>query len=260
MKQIMPLVPAKHRSTVAESFADLLNYNLLQPPNAGAAAVGAKERLRQWQSLSGRVTPPNIVPLAGGACAGVGAGVLLALALVKGGVPATLGPPFAILLAIVCAPLGSILAMRFWGAASFYGGMMLVVLNERRSRIYPAKVTAQVEAYVPKSLLAWRSHDWRYHRGQPYLWTHYEVGKRLPNRPLTTADYLLNENDGYRARDVAVYARRNTNRMISRNAEDFLDADAQNTEEESRWAEIMPWLTPPLLLGVGLVMFVMSAG
>ena len=89
---------------------------------------------------------------------------------------------------------------------------MLVVANERRSPIRRQLVTGQSRAWIPKALLFWRSHEWRYNNGRPYLWLMLPATKRIEETLKTTLDYLQLPNDPYRAKDAAVYAQRSWNR------------------------------------------------
>ena len=135
--------------------------------------------------------------------------------------------------------------------------MMLVVVNERRSIIRREMVTGQVEVWIPKALLFWRSHDWRYLNGKPYLWLQLPYGTRIQNTLKSTLDYLRLPNDPHRAKDAAVYARRSWNRMISDSALDFADIDKGETDD-SRVKELLPWISAGSFLSAGVLLVLLT--
>ena len=258
MAKVMPRVPEHQRALVARAFADLQEYNLLQP-YLGQAGRGVQERQRQWETLSGRRRSLNFTNIALGTIAGVVAGVVAGLVWADFGLPAIAGQTApTVILAVCFAPLGAAGAILFGGTGSYTKGMMLLIANERRALVFPEMVTAQAEVWAPKTLLAWRSHDWRYRKGQPYLWVQLPNEAIIQETLLTTGDYLTLENDHYRANDAAVYHRRSWNRMISDNALDFADVDAGDTQGDNRLMELMPFFIAGLIVIAGFLLVVMT--
>lgn len=254
LSEFIPLVIEDHRSTVVESFADLAKHNLLQPIRY--MNKGAEARRQQWNRLSGRTTKLDLTWVGVGTGLGVVTGAVLGLP-----VPPELFPfvPMPVVLALILAPVGGYAGHMFKASGSYYDGMILVIVNERRSFTRPEKVTAQARAWVPKSLVAWRSEDWRYTdaNGQPYLWVLIPDCQRVKDVLNGTRDYLQLPTDRYRAKDAAVYAQRSWNRMASDAALNCADADDGEFESDSRIKELMPYIIPGVIAACGplLVMF-----
>ena len=249
----MPLVSQDHRNTVLDAFSDIDRYNLLQPNQAMGKGVGV--RRRQWNRIAGgRSGKANFgwigIGLAGGAIVGLIAGLQMP--------PVSEEIPMSMLLALVLAPVGGYLGHLKSSFGAYYQGMMLVVVDERRSRIRREMVTGQVEAWVPKPLLSWRSHEWRYRDGRPYLWLQLPDGKRIQDELKTTLDYLLLPNDPHRAEDAAVYAQRSLNRMTSDNALDFADID-EGANDDNRLMEFMPYMTAAAIVLCGILLVIMTS-
>ena len=250
----MPLISEDHRQTVLEAFRDLDRFNLLQPNQAFGRGVGA--RRQQWNRIAGgRAGKVNHVWIGLGMVAGAVSGMIAGLQ-----VPPVLEQvPMSMVLAVVLIPVGGYGAHLLSASGAYHQGMMLVIVNERRSVIRPEMVTGEVEAWIPKALLSWRSHEWRYRDGQPYLWLQLPVGERIEKMLRSTVDYLLLPNDLFRAIDSAVYAQRSYNRMLSDSALDFADIEEGDTEGESRLKELLPWLTPPGIVLSGVLLVLMTS-
>ena len=244
-----------HRSTILEAFTDIDNYNLLQPTQAVGAGVQA--RRRQWNHIAGgQAGKANLWWIGLGLAAGAVAGLIAGLQVPSP--PLTIEIPMSPALALALAPVGGYIGHLLSGSGAYHQGMMQVIVNERRSLIRPEMVTGQVEAWIPKALLFWRSHEWRYRDGRPYLWLQLTAGKRIPELK-TTLDYLFLGNDLYRAKDAAVYAQRSWNRMISDSALDFADVDEGDTEGDNRLKELLPYfLAGGIVLG-GILLVIMTA-
>ena len=292
LKTILPRVSREHRAIVVEALEDLEKYNLLQPKHGRSNRQGVEARRRQWNKIAGgRAGKPDYRWMFGGVSLGVLAGAIIGMGLAaegmvyvpppepapvvegamptptptpdteeRGSLPALPFPvPMMIVMAVFLAPVGGIIGHMLGTMGGYYIGMMRVIVNERRSVIRPEMVTGQVEAWIPKALLSWRSHEWRYQGGKPYLWLHLPLGRRIQDELRGTQDYLLLQNDLYRARDAAVYAQRSMNRMVADNALDFADVDAGEKAGVDRLKEMMPFLVPVgiALLGVIIVMMVL---
>ena len=255
LAEVMPVVPDDHRQTFLEAIADLGNYNLLQPPPPGKPVPGGgAARRRQWHRIAGgQAGKLDVTWIGAGVVGGAIAGLILGLQVP----PIAEGVSMSLVLGILLAPLGGIFGHLLKATSGgFHDGMMLVVVNERRSIIRPEMVTGEVEAWIPKALLFWRSHDWRYRSGKPYLWLQLPYGERIQNSLKSTLDYLRLRNDPHRAKDAAVYAQRSCNRMISDSALDFADIDKAETGD-NRLKEYLPWLSAIgiVLVGFLLVLF-----
>ena len=249
----MPLTSEDHRPIVLEAYQDLGRYNLLQPNQAFGKGVGA--RCKQWNRIAGgRAGKLNHMWLGLGIVAGAVSGLIAGLQIP----PVTDAVPMSILLAAALAPVGGYGAHLLSATGSYHQGMMLVIVNERRSRIRPEMVTGQVEAWIPKALLSWRSHEWRYQDGKPYLWLQLPITWRIEKTLRSTRDYLLLPNDLFRAKDSAVYAQRSYNRMLSDNALDYADVEEGDTSGDSRLKEVLPYLTPAAILIGGILLVVMT--
>ena len=245
--KIVAQVPESHRPTFAEALYNLTKYNLLQPDLARASGKGTEVRSQEWGRIAGRKTGswPTLY-VAGGLALGVLGGFIMSTQW-------WMWLSFAI-----CVPVGLAFAVWLSRVGSYEESMMRVVVNERFSRITPAKATAQAEAWVPKALLAWRSHEWRYRNGQPYLWTMLPHSTRIHAELISTIDYLDWPADPYRAKDVAVYEQRSINRMLSENAAQYAAVDADVGDDDRHLLQKHPWLGPVALMGGGLLIPVLS--
>ena len=251
----MPLVSEDHHSTVLEAFEDLGRFNLLQPNQAMTGGKGVQARRRQWNRMAGgREGRPNPVWIGAGLAFGAVGGLIASLQ-----VPAfSEYVPMPLLLAAVLAPVGGYVGHIFSSSGAYHQGMMLVVANERRSLIRPEMVTGQVEAWIPKALLSWRSHEWRYRDGRPYLWLQLPGGQRIEEELRGTLDYLRLPNDLHRAKDAAVYAQRSWNRMISDTALDFADVDEGDDGSDSWWKDFVPFMIAGGIAAGGLLLAMMT--
>ena len=256
MAKAMPLIAAERRSTFLEALADLERFNLLQPPQPGQMQAGVAARNRQWAKMRGGVgeTGANLMFLAAGAGGGALFGVFVAVAIP----PVFLISPFVIG-GLIGAAIGGFLGYALKGMNKYEQGMLRAIVNERLSPIRPEMVTGQVEAWIPKALLSWRSHEWRYIGGKPYLWFHLPVGTRIQGTLKGTLDYLMLPNDLYRARDAAVYAQRNWNRRISNAALDYADVDADEEGGDNKLLTLAPWILAGLILLVATLIVVMKS-
>ncbi len=202
----------------------------------------------------GRAGRPNHFLVAAGAVAGLVIGAILGLA-----VPADLliiSP--AVLAGLAGIPVGGYLAHLLGSQGAYHEGMMLVVVNERRSIITPEMVTGQAEAWIPKALLAWRAHEWRYTEGRPYMWLQLRPGEQIHDRLKSTLDYLLLRNDLYRATDAAVYALRSWNRMISDCALDFAQVDEGEDADGGPLKDLLPFLLAGGIVLAGILLVILT--
>ena len=256
LAEVMPVVPEDNRQTFLEAVVDLANYNLLQPPPPGKPVPGGgAARRRQWHQIAGGQAGKLDVAWIGiGVVGGAIAGLILGLQAP----PVTEGVSMSLVLGILLAPIGGTVGhvMKSKGGG-FHDGMMQVIVNERRSVIRTEMVTGQVEAWIPKALLFWRSNDWRYRSGKPYLWLMLPYGERIQNSLKSTLDYLRLPNDPHRAKDAAVYAQRSWNRMLSDNALDFADIDKAETGD-NRLKEYLPWLSAVGIVGTGILLVLLT--
>ena len=255
--EVIPLMPDKRREVFLAASADLTRYNLLQPNQAQANRDGVKARRSQWAAIAGgRAAMVSPMITIGGALGGAVAGAILGLLVPE--TPLTAFVPPVLLTAALGAVGGWILARTFGAPAGYNAGMIRVIANERRSPITPEVVTAQAEAWVPKALLFWRAHEWRYDRGQPYLWVHLPFGQRIHQTLRTTADYLLLPNDLHTAPSAAVYSQRSLNRLISDNAMDFAEADNPDDDGDNPFRELMPYLVAAAVVASGLLLVLLT--
>ena len=242
---------------------------MLQPK--GAPIKGVNARRRQWNAVSGgRAGQTNVGIIGVGLAAGVIAGLVIGLQADPLDVTAVidwLDVPLAmdtlslaLPLALAMGPVGAYAGHMLSASGTFQQGMMQVIVNERRSVIRPQMVTGQVEAWIPKALLSWRSHEWRYRAGKPYLWLQLELGKRIEHELKGTLDYLLLRNDLFEAQDSAIYAQRSMNRMISASAEDYAEVEQEEEDGYSRIAKLAPFLLAAGLLLSGVIVFILMSG
>ena len=237
------------RDVWLESWANLWRYNLLQPEQA-TSGPGAAVRRKEWNRLAGgRSGGVKWGYLAAGAAAGFLAGLVFGLLVPY--------PGASVLLGLIGAALGGYGGHLMSRTGSYHDGMILIVANERRSRIRKEMVTAESRIWVPKALVAFRAQDWRYVKGRPYLWLRLPYGVRVHEALTGTVSYLGLENDFYRAKDAAVYAQRAWNRMIAQNGDDYEVLD-EPVEEPNKIAEFGPWIGAGVILIAGVLMFVMT--
>ena len=233
---------------VIESYYGLGDANLLQPDQRFGSA--AKLRRDQWHRMAG-----GRAGQAQWGWIGLGALVGFVVGLIAGlGIPGELPP---MLVGLAAAPLGAFGGHVWSRAGSYYEGMVLIIVNERRSRIRKEVVTAQAEAWVPKPLVAYRSQDWRYAAGRPYLWLMLPFGARIHETLLRTDDYLTLSNDYFRAKDAAVYAQRSWNRMVSDNGDDYAHLD-DGESDENRMVELLPWIAAAAFVVSGVLMVLLT--
>ena len=251
MAEIVRSLSGGTRDIWVESWRNLWRYNLLQPEQA-ASGPGAAVRRREWNRLAGgRSGGAKWGYIAAGAALGFGAGLVFGL-----NVPL---PGSSLLLGLLGAALGGYGGHVASRTGSYYDGMILVVANERRSRIRKEMVTAQSRIWVPKTLVAFRAQDWRYVKGRPYLWLRLPYGVRVHEALGGTVSYLGLASDFYRAKDAAVYAQRAWNRMIAQNGDDYEVLD-EPVPEPNRIAEFGPWIGAGVILIAGILMFIMTVG
>ena len=216
---------------------------------------GAEARRRQWNAVAGgRAGRPNLAFVAGGVVAGAIAGAIFG----QLDLPLPEAFPTSLALAALLAPAGGYGGHMFSSSNAFQQGMMLVHVNERRSVIRPEMVTGQAEAWVPKALLAWRAHEWRYQDGRPYMWLQLAPGDRIEEQLHGTADYLFLANDLHRAKDAAVYAQRSWNRKISDSALDYADVDEGEEGKDNLLQELAPYLIAGVISLLGFLMVIMT--
>ena len=254
MAQIMTKTLESHRSVLAQAFADLSTYNMVQPATASQKGVAA--RGAQWDAVSGgKAGKPSHMILLIMALTGAVLGVLGGLIVKPEDLGGFSGLPYV--LPIPLAFFGALLGHQVGRSDSFYHGMMRVIVNERRTPIRPELVTGEVEIWIPKTLLSWRSHEWRYWQGRPYMWLQL-VEARIQDRLSGTLDYLLLPNDPHRAKDAAVYMQRSINRLITDSALDLADIDKGEEPEDSRLKEYAPWVVPALITIGSLLLVIMT--
>ena len=255
MTEIVRSLSGAQRDLWLDSFNNLWTYNLLQPDQA--LQRGAEVRRREWRRWTGgKGGGLKWHYIGAGAAAGFVAGLVLGLALPD---PAYPGLPLELLAGLLGAPVGGYGGHVMSRTGSYHDAMILIVANERRSRIRKHMVTAQTRAWVPKTLVAFRSQDWRYAGGRPYMWLMLPYGVRIHEAIRGTASYLSLPDDFYRAKDAAVYAQRAWNRMVSDNGDDYAALD-EPEEEVNRLTEIGPWLGAAVIVGAGILMFLLTLG
>ena len=235
-----------------ESWRNLWKFNLLQPEQA--MGRGTAVRRREWHRLAGgRTGGANLLYVVLGAALGFIVGLILGMSIPLEGLPVEL------IAGVLLAPAGGYGGYLMSRGGSYYDGMILIVANERRSRIRKEMTTAQSRVWVPKSLVVFRAQDWRYVKGRPYLWVMLSHGVRIHEAMSGTLSYLVLANDFYRAKDAAVYAQRAWNRMIAQNGDDYAVLD-EPVQEKNVWAEIGPWIGAGVIVIAGILMFVMTVG
>ena len=258
-----PTLPPERRSIVQEAHADLRRHPMTQPWLATPQGVRVRQAL--WRRAVGARAGPDrrVLRLALGAAAGLLAGWVLGIALLAWAVGIGFvdsdAPSVSLVTGLLAAAGGGYAGWAFGGAGDYKGSMMLTIVNERRSRKRKVMVTAQAECWVPKVLVQHRSHDWRYEGGLPYLWLMLPYGRRVEEMLHGTMDYLELAADPYRAQDDAVYAQRNSNRMVSDNALMHSAAD-DDGEPESQLAEWLPWFAFAGEIVAGILLYVLSTG
>ena len=257
-KHILDHTPEHQQNTVMEAFVDLRLHNLLQPNRA--LGPGVSKRQKQWENIVGGKTKGlNFTMIGLGGVAGMLSGLVMGLIPeLRTLLPIAIHP--SIILAVVAAAAGGYGGNYFSRTGSYHDSMMLVIANERWSVIRPELVTAQAEIWIPKALLAWRAHDWRYKEGRPYLWVHLTLGERIQDTLHHSTDYLLLQNDNYRAGDAAVYAQRSLNRMISDSALDYAEIESDSDAEANKLAELMPWFSAMGIVLGGILLVMMTSG
>ena len=221
-----------------------------------ASQKGIQARRRGWREMGrGRASGASWLYMFGGGIGAFFAGLIFALYLPD--LPEG-APPIELLTGVLLAPLGAYLGNVMGSrASSYYDGMVLIVANERRSRIRKQMATGMSWCFVPKDLVAHRAQDWRYVDGRPYLWLMLPYGQRVHGNLKGTVDYLGLENDPWRARDAAVYARRTWNRMITQSGDDFEVLD--EPPEQSKTIEVIgPWIGAAVIVGGGFLMLIMN--
>ena len=253
LSSILPRMSEDHRSTALEAVMDLGIHNMLQP---GAMGKGAQRKRDQWNRVAGgRAGQLNYTLIGIAGALGAVAGLIFGLQ-----VPPVGQAPMPLLMAVLGAPVGGYIGYLFGGAGAYHEGMMQVMVNERRSVTRPEMVTGQSRAWVPKVLLLWRAHEWRYQDGKPYLWLQLPVGRRIMQELSGTLDYLLQPNDQYRAKDAALYQQRNLNRAVSEAALDFADIDAGVLGDDNRLKELAPYLISAGFVFGGILLVLLTSG
>ena len=262
---LLPKVAPQHHELFIEAIDDLRKYNLLQPKKAAGMASGGKGedvRRRQWDRMvGGRRSQANIFLLAGGAIVAFVAGMVLSIVAQDFGVPETVGTiPTFMIGGLLVTPAGIYLGVFLNNTGSFTSGMMKIVVNERPSPIRPEMVSGEVELWVPKVLVAWRAHDWRYDGSQPYLWVQLQTGQTIHEEVRNTESCLELSVDNFRAKDAAVYAQRSFNTMISDNATIYADVEAGDTGDSGKFGELVPYLPPLAISAGGILLVIFSSG
>ena len=247
--EILTQTAEAYRSTLVESWLDLTRYNLLQPGALSTEArKGAKVRAQQWARMGGEehtAVPPVIWPVIGAAAAALVGGLI-------GLNPETRIVPIPALIG-GGAFLGAVSGYLYGQTRTtgFTAGMMRIIVNERASRIHPEVVTNQVEIWVPKSLVQWRSHEWREKDGQPYLMLMLPYGEFLQDHLTGTEDYLTLPNDPHRARNMAIYGQRTIGRMVGENAGTWATVDKNiKDQQKSEWNALMPKIAALVVIGL----------
>ena len=253
-EKVLPHVPREQQAVFIEALIDL-RYNLMQPDQATANREGALARQKQYRKIAGgRTAQPMWMVVAGGG-AGLMVGGILGLS-----VPPDMlfGLPPMIVTGLLGLPIGAYGSRFLVGMDAYRQGMMLVIVNERCSVIAPQKVTEQVRIWIPKALLAWRAHQWRYANRRPYMWLHLPIGERLHDEPRNTISYLALANDLHVAHNAAVYAQRTRNRDISNNAVDFADVDAGEDAGNEMLERLLPYAPVPIMVIGGILLTVLT--
>lgn len=252
LKIVMTQTPPQFHDLVLKSFQNLTRYNLTQP---SAHSAGAKVRQKEWSEMSGERNASGIWRFVFGLVLGAIGGYLVAIGLQQ---YPWAGDWVYIAAPVLCAITGA--ALIYLMPAGGNVGMVRIVVNERRSRARPQVVTAQKEIWVPKTLLAWRSHEWRYHLGEPYMWLMLPVRQRAQTALRNTLDFLLLSNDLYRARNSAVYAHRSWLKQVQDNALTLVDVEAGETDQTRTMDELLPWIAGTSLIIASGVMWMFSSG
>lgn len=251
--EVLPKTAQHQRANVLRSLRDLARYDMLQPPKGDQMGdrKGVAARRQQWRAMQGSSAGRlNIMLIGGLATGGFVVGAVLGLNL--GDIGVYIG-------AAVGGVVGGVVGYFMQAASGYYDGMMLLIVNERMSRIRPEMITAQARGYVPKSVVAWRAYDWRYQKGRPYLYLRLPLMARMHDRVQGTLDCLLLEVDSYKAQDAAVYVQRSANRRISDSALDHADTDDEGAEGESFLKEYGPYLLPVAIVLAGVLIVVLSS-
>ena len=270
MGEVLPHLAERHRSVFIEAMADLDSYNLLQPPpqvgrGAGQrprskmsrnAMEGIKRRTSQWQRMSGyNLGQAKALQAAALAVAGAVAGWVFGMSDEAQKIYE--GPLISMTLSLALGAVAGYAARFFTSSGSYYTGMLQVIVNERWSVIQPERVTAQAEIYIPKALLSWRAQDWQYNHGHPFLWLMLPQRVSVEMRLKHTLDYLMLPVDGYRAKNAAVYSRRNMNRILSATAEKYAEVEAPEEDEGQALTDRLPFFLAGGIVLAAVIMFVL---
>ena len=262
MSQLAPVldrIPANQLRVFGEAVDDLFRYNLTQPTHGDASPEGVKARVRQWGEISGRrqTVRARLLGIAA-IVAGAVAGFVLGIPLTQESVPDIFQP--SVFGAALGAGGGWFLGRFIRQSSGYHDGMMQVFVNERLTPIPRGEmVTAQAELWVPKALLAWRAHVWRYSNGRPYMWLRLPFGVRLLEAVEGTLSVLTLANDEYRAMDAAVYSQRSVNRMISDSGLDFAEIDNPGEEGNPMIELLLPYVPAVIMVGIGMLVVMMNA-
>ena len=261
MRLLVPVldrVPENQLKVFGEAVQDLFRYGLTQPDRADVSPDGVKARVRQWGEISGRRQTVRARLLGVAAIvAGTVAGFVIGIPLAQESLPDILQP--SVLGAVLGAGGGWFLGRFIRQSSGYHDGMMQVFVNERLTPITPAMATAQVELWVPKALLAFRAHEWRYSNGRPYLWLRLPYGVRLLEAVDGTISVLTLANDEHRALDAAVYSQRSVNRMISDSGLDFAEIDNPGEEGNPMLEMVLPYVPAVVMVGIGVLVVMLNS-
>ena len=254
--------PGKHRELILQSYRDLEKYNLLQPTQS----PGVKVRQKQWEEMAGRrAIKPSPAKAILGLTVGLVFGIIMGLPggpLVAAGIPAAFS---SISLTLVLGPIFAI-AGAYGGhvvskSAGHSLGTMMLIINEREDVSRKELVTAEARIWVPKVLMAHRMSEWRRGKdGRPYMWLMLRYGAEMTDVLHTTDDALLLPDDPWRSVDAAVYSRRALNRTISDSALVHSDAFESAGEKPNPLMEVLPRLTPAMMIAGGIIIVIMRIG
>lgn len=247
----------------AEAMCDVHEYNLVQSDQATANPKGVAAHRAQWSSIQGgRASKFNIGFIAGGAVIAGICGAIIGPAMVGSflaGEEGSLFTPQLIgLSAIVAAAVGGYAGHMLSGQGGFHDAMMQVIVNERSTKITPQRVTGQARAWLPKAVLSWRAHEWRYKDGRPYLWLHTPLGTEIHEMLRLPTDYLFLANDRYQAQDAALYDQRSWNRIISEAALDHSEVDEGEDAGKDGILGFMPFISAGAIVVIALLLVLLT--
>ena len=255
----MPKVAPEHRPVFLEAVQDVSHDDaVIQPEQARSNAEAVKKYQRQWRQMSsaGVLAGGNYLQLLVGAVVGLFAGFGLSFTPL----PAFMQTPMGVVgLALAGAVGGAFLASKYSSPLGFKSCALLVIVNERASVILPHKVTGEIRFWVGRALVNWRAHEWRYWRGHSYLWLNLPIEERIHDKDRSVLEYIVAEDDDYRASDAALYVRRTLNRRVSDTGLNFADYDEGEEAGEHPFMKFVPYGLAGLIVIAGFLLAMTSS-